>query len=267
MHCHAWKSEIAYFVFFRLWFVDFETCLEKISKQLNFFLISRQTWALPWLVSWVVWKICLYSCWNPLSCCYSPTVEELTKSRLFQLAQQCFHCKSMADLKIAPSFVFLKKSLGAVWNLFVNSYHHVECFLWVSIHRLSCLIDGNILFRMKINLETIRGWFLVFYVPVPGYSQNGSGLYPDFRIQTKFFMFREGTERRALCLIEFLRNLLCSLALYLFPHLNNILLVYSRNGFVTKLFLGDLFRFFLPLGVSFLMFLRVAIHEGKVVEK
>ena len=42
--------------------------------------------------------------------------------------------------------------------------------------------DGGIHFRSRIILGTILGWFLVFYVHIPGCSLNGSGLYPELCI-------------------------------------------------------------------------------------
>ena len=91
------------------------------------------------------------------------------------------------------SLYFLNSRWGTVMHALKQSSLHsaaAGCLLWVWIHGLSRPEDRGIYSRMMIILGTIPEWFLVFSVHVPGCSRNGSGVYPDLRIQKKVVKFR-----------------------------------------------------------------------------
>ena len=54
---------------------------------------------------------------------------------------------------------------------------------WVWVNWVAGLIDWGLRFRMGIILGTIPSWFLVFYIRVPGCSQNGYGVCPYLWVQ------------------------------------------------------------------------------------
>ena len=97
-----------------------------------------------------------------------------------------------------------------------------------------------------------------------GMFRNGSGLYRQFRVQTKIFSFRQSTQNSVLCPIELLRKFLCFPALYLLDTWE----IYSSIFLGTAEFhdwpiLGDPSWFSPATAANFLLILKVAISEEK----
>ena len=117
-------------------------------------------------------------------------------------------------------------------------------------------------------LGIISGWFLVFYVPGPRCSRNGSGLYPDLQIQKKFVMFRKSTQNSGVCLTELTDNFFVTLPC-ISPDTWKIYssLILGMVGICDWLFLGDSTWLSLATAVNNLLFPKDTIFEGETVER
>ena len=128
--------ELVSTVFLRELVVNFKLVWNRSSSCSNF-LISHRRWALLLWGIWAVYNFCWCCYWNWNNCCCLPLVDGPTDSGLHQLSQGCSHWETLVSSWSAPSFVFLKKSLGpwgAKGNHFLGSCRHVRGLLliWVS---------------------------------------------------------------------------------------------------------------------------------------
>ena len=103
------------------------------------------------------------------------------------------------------------------------------------------LIDGGSHFRMRIILETILNWLLVFHVCVPECSRNGLGECSYLWVQKNFVYIRQSVQNARLFPAEILGQFFKDSAFNLFRNFCDISLVNSRNGRVSWLAVPGLF--------------------------
>ena len=96
-------------------------------------------------------------------------------------------------------------------------------------------------FRMRITLGVVLIRSLVYYVCVPEFSGNGSGMSPYLLVQEKFVLFRQSTQNAGLCPAELLGQFFSDSAFNLLGKLCDIFFVNSRNGRVSWLAVPRMF--------------------------
>ena len=150
---------------------------------------------------------------------------------------------NLISLNIKISFE-LRPNYYSAWDRTRSFAAHnavVKGFVWVWINWVAGLRDWRLHFRVKIILETIPSWFLVFYVGVTECYQNSSGVCPYLWFQEKFVWYRQRTQNAALCPAELVGQFVSDSAFNLLRNLCDIFLVNSRNGRVSWLAVPRMF--------------------------